>query len=119
MCAVVVVAEEDRAGHEILRANSGVVGSQDFDPVVVTLRTVFGTSAVSILGNDHGLAGKCGVKVIQMLGHCLWRSRGPASEVFICFDEIHPSSYVTFRSFTQGVRGIRTKPIWIQPLCLL
>src|SRR5437667_8555745 len=96
--AVVVVAEEYGAGHEILGANSRVVGSQNFDPVFVPFQTVFRTSTVSVLRNDHGLAGKCGVKVIQMLGHCLWRSRSPASEIFICLDEVHQSSCVTLRS---------------------
>ena len=101
--AIVVVAEENGAGHEILRANGRVVGAQNFDPTLVTFGSVFSTSAVSVLGNDHRLTGKCGVKVIQMLGHCFWRPRSPASEIFICFNEVHQSSCITYWSLAQGV----------------
>src|SRR5258708_20204391 len=110
MCSVVVVAEENGPGHEFLGAENRVVGSQNFDPVPVALRTLFRTSAVSELGNDHGLAGKCGGKVIQVFGHCRRRTRSPASEIFICFDEVHPSCYVPSPPFPPGVLTIHTKP---------
>jgi len=65
MRTVVVVAEENGASHEILGADSRIVGSKNVDPVLVTLRTILGNKRSShTLKWTTRLAGKSGVQVI-------------------------------------------------------
>src|SRR6266849_6153661 len=94
------------------------MGTQGLDAVLVALGAVGCASAVAIFGNENGLAGKDGVKVIQMLSQCFKSSRIPSSKIFIYLDDVHQSGCVSFRSFDQGVRSIGTKSIVIQPLRL-
>ena len=101
--AVVVVAKENSPGDEILGAKDRVMGSQGLDAAGIVFGALRHAGAITVLGDDQGLARKGRVRGIEVLADGFEVSRSPSTDVFVHFDNVHEAGNIPLRSFLERV----------------